>query len=42
MDHRHDFEKGLAMILYRSALSASKENTDTPRDRLIMKFSNRQ
>jgi hypothetical protein len=30
------------MILYRSALSANKEKTDTPRERLIIKFSKRQ
>ncbi len=35
-------ENGLAMILYRSALSANKEKTDTPRERLIIKFSKRQ
>jgi hypothetical protein len=35
-------ENGLATILYRSALSANREKTDTPRDRLITKFSKRQ
>ena len=35
-------ENGVTIILYRSALRANRENTETPSDKLIMKFSKRQ